>query len=613
VVGPYGPGSFVAREMPPLALIRASLWVRRTRIAQGVEIVLQWLGRGSQAFTEWRGMEMFAGKTVRADDPRLKEVYANFEANLRDMLALARDAGVKSVVSTVAVDVRDSPPFASFHRPGFSRLELQRWQQAFDQGKIAAELGDEPKARASFAQALAIDPENANTHFLLARVLEKTGDIGEARRHYLDALQWDGLRFRADATINQIIRRIVQAAPAGSVMLADAAKALGSDAASTAAPAGHAFFFEHAHLTWEGNYALARLLAGRAATALFGDARPGKWLDSQDCANAIGFTAFGRVTMLRHMAQLTARPPFSGQLGFAANRERMEREISAATDALAASGGLPVAAGKIERAWKRNPAPFLLFHLAAVETAAGNFARALALNDRLKAAQPPSPEQTAQRAFLLQALGRTHEAETLLLESAARDPSYIQTYGLLGNLWAATGQSEKALKYFKACVARMPANRVARNSYARLLANAGNEAAAEMQWKTVLRGTPDDEGALAPLVLRLYRLNRVDEARVTMLHAYAYNPCNYENNARLEQLFQERGDIANTVKFMQAMADSGPVKPVMHADLAVLLSQLGRDEEAKIELVRARQAAQEDGDEALLQRITGLEQTINHG
>jgi tetratricopeptide (TPR) repeat protein len=200
-------------------------------------------------------------------------------------------------------------------------------------------LGNESEARASFARALAIDPENANTHFLLARVLDKTGDIAEARRHYLDALQWDGLRFRADATINQIIRRVVQSAPARSVMLADAAEALGSDAASTAAPAGHAFFFEHVHLTWEDNYALARLLAGRAATALFADARPGKWLDAQGCADAVGFTEFGRVTMLRRMKQLTTRPPFSGQLGFAANCARTDREISAAEAALSAGGG----------------------------------------------------------------------------------------------------------------------------------------------------------------------------------------------------------------------------------------------------------------------------------
>jgi tetratricopeptide (TPR) repeat protein len=263
---------------------------------------------------------------------------------------------------------------------------------------------------------------------------------------------------------------------------------------------------------------------------------------------------------------------------------------------------------KIGRALKRDPTPYLLFHLAAANAERGNFVRALELNEQLETLQPKSPEQMVQKAFLLQALGRMKEAEAVLLESARREPFYMQTYGLLGNLWAARGERAKALSYFETCVARMPNNRGAREIYAHLLASNGDGAAAESQWRAILKSTPDDEGALVPLAVGLYRQNRGDEALGLMLAAYAYNPHSFENNGRLEQIYAERGDIGKTVEFMKAMADSGPVKSALHADLSVLLLKLGRDEEAKIELVRARQAAQEDGDEALLQRIAGLEQ-----
>jgi hypothetical protein len=121
VVGPFGPGSVATGTMPPLAFIRASWWIRGTRIAQLLARTMRWSGWDRDAFKAWRGMEMFAGKTVSAEDPRLKKVYANFETNLRDMVKVARGSGIKVVVSTVAVDLRDSAPFASLHRSALSR------------------------------------------------------------------------------------------------------------------------------------------------------------------------------------------------------------------------------------------------------------------------------------------------------------------------------------------------------------------------------------------------------------------------------------------------------------------------------------------------------------
>ena len=37
-------------------------------------------------------MEMFLGHQVRKSDTRLKAIYANYEKNLRDLIAVARSA-----------------------------------------------------------------------------------------------------------------------------------------------------------------------------------------------------------------------------------------------------------------------------------------------------------------------------------------------------------------------------------------------------------------------------------------------------------------------------------------------------------------------------------------
>ena len=550
---------------------------------------------------------MFADKAVRANDPRMEAVYRNFAANLTAILELACGAGIKTVVSTVAVNIKDSAPFASRHRSTLSPANLQAWQEAVDRADEAMGLGDTARAQALWKQAVAIDPEYADTHFQLAQVLAEQDELESPRRHYLEALQWDALRFRCDARLNQIIRRCASSAP-GAVVLVDAAQAMGSDGSSTAAPAGRAWFFEHVHLTWEGNYDLARLLAAGAAPLLFGtDRPPARWLSPTECAQAVGYTEFGRATMLRRMAELTARPPFAGQLGFAADRARLEREIAAADAALMASGAMPAAAEAIESASRRDPLnPFLVFQEATVNLQIGNLARALELNRRLSTLEPPSPETAAQQAFLLQQLRRTDEAEAVLLRSAATDPYYFQTYGLLGSLWAATGQLPKAREYFAALTARMPESIGARLTYAQVLEASGDGSAAEQQWRAVLRLTPDDDVALDALVQRLYARHQDGAALDLMLQAYVSNPRNFANNARLEAIFEARGDLKATVTYLQAMADSGPVKAVLHLDLALDLAKLGRRAEMLVELRRARSAAEADGDSELRQRADDL-------
>ncbi len=603
VVGPYGPSSVATHALPPLWLIRARLWLRTTRTGQLLQRTLAFFGGAGGGFQDWRGMEMFTGKTVAAGDRRMPAVYRNFSSNLAAMIDRARAAGVHVLLSTVAVNLQDCAPFASLHAPGLSSDRQATWQKDFDEAERAMDRGELGAARSGFERALAIDPEYADAHFLLARVLAAQGDEEAARRHYLQARDGDALRFRADTRLNEILRAAAAADP-GTVTLVDAAAALGAGARSTGAIAGHRYFFEHVHLTWDGNFALARLLAGPAGRLLTGAPPAGDaWLDEPACAAAVGFTDYGRATMDMTMDGLTGRPPFTGQRTFAADRAWLQAQVAAANQKLSASGAMQAVAAAVDQALARDPQnPFLAFHAASVHAQLGEFARALSFNDTLATLEPPSPEQAAQRAFLLQELGRGAEAEKLLLGSAARDPFYFQTYELLGRFWAEAHQFSQAVDYFSKLVARMPDSLALRHVLAQVLAGNGEEAQAEEQWRTILRLSPDDEGALEPLCTRMLRRGRVDEAIGLMQAAFAYNPRSYANNARLVQVFDQRGDVAATVQYMQALAASGPVNAALHLDLAANLRRLGREDEARVELQRARRTAADQGDQAALGR-----------
>ena len=599
VVGPYGPSSAVAGGMPPRWLIRLSLQVRATRTGQLLQRVVGALAAHGREFKDWRGMEMFAGKSVAADDPRMAAVYANFSANLGAILAQARRAGVKVVLSTVAVNVRDCAPFVSLHGRGLTPGRLEEWRRDSDEAAKAVGLGDDGRARALLEQAAAIDPDYAETHFQLARLWEESGNMTEARRQYLDALQWDALRFRADARINAVVRDAAKSA-GGAVTFVDAARMLGSDAESTGAPAGHALFFEHVHLTWEGNHALVRALAPAAGAALFGaDATPARWLTAAECADELGFTEFGRATQFARMDELTGRPPFTGQSSFAADRTWLEGDLAEATAAVSRPEEVRAVAAKVAAAHERDPEnAFLIFQTALVEAQQRHFDRALALNESLADVEPPSAEASAQKAFLLQSLGRINEAEAVLLASARSEPYYFQTYQLLGGLWASTGRTAQALDYFAGLVKRMPGSRGARHLYADFLERKGDLAGAEAQWRAILQMVPDDEGALTSLLQALERRGANDEALSWMLAAFAYNPRDYANNGRLVALYDARGDLADTVKYMRALAASGPVRAQLHLDLGAALEKLGRAGEAAIAYRAAAKAAVEQQDAA---------------
>lgn len=610
VVGPYGAGAVVTGGPLPLDMIRAGLWLRGMRTGQLLQGVMARAGQAGRGFRDWRGMEMFADKAVAADDPRLPGVYRNFSANLEAMLASAGAAGVKTVLSTVAVNVRDCAPFVSQSDVTLAPDQRAGWQEAWDEGRRAEATGDYARAGERLARAVAMDTGHAGGHYLLAASLEAQGETAAARSHFFEALQLDALRFRADATINRIIRDAARHS-SGESTLVDAARALGADTASPGPMAGGDYFHEHVHLTWAGNFALARLLAEAAADALFGpDPAPRRWLDAAACASSTGYTDLAHLAMLRAMEELTGRPPFTGQLRYASDRTRRARQIAASSARLSEPEAGSAMVAKIAPALSADPANSdLLFQAAAAALRTGDPAEALARLNRLAEMQPFSPEQAALRAVALQTSGNAAEAEQVLLRAIRAEPYYFQTYALLAQLWVGTGRAAHARDYFAGLVERMPDSRLLRSIYAQLLAQDENRVGAEMQWRAVLRLVPDDETALVPLLQRLNGSGRTDEAVTLMQAAHAYNPRSFANNQRLVEYYDGRGDTEQTVASMLDLAESGPVNALLFRDLSVHLGKLSRQAEMRDALLRGRRVAESEGDTALRAEFNRLLQS----
>jgi len=605
VVGPYGPGSANLSTMPPMAVIRASIWTGGTRIGQLIASLLGRLPRPADRPVDWHGMSTFTEKTVRGDDTRLAAVYRNYEANLRDIIGVASSRGIKTVLATVVANLKDCPPFASLHRSGMTEPQLASWSSAYARGVKLWELGLPDDAIDSLNEALKADPEYADAHFVLGSLLEGKGDIPGARTHFLEALRWDALRFRPDARINAIARRVASDSP-GSVMLLDAAFEMGSDTASAGPPSGREILLEHVHFNWEGNMRMGRMLAEESAAALFGAGAPrGPWLDDAGCAEAAGYTDFGRLRVLRLMGTIWGKPPFTNQLTFGEDQVRRSREIALATERATSKDALARAREGLEAAVQRDPNnPSLALLLSEVDSEANLPDRSLRLVDRVLELESRSPDLLVQRSSILASLGRYGEAQAAILESLRMDPYHLPSYTQLVDVVRRTGEFETGRTLLAAALARNPGSSYIRLTHADLLFFHGDRDGAVAECRAVLAREPENSDALRRLVSLYTGEGRADEAFALMSQARRTQPSNFENAMALASIYKERGDDDNVADCLRAATLCGPADAEVHLFLASHLRKLNRPADALIELARAERVATLTGKPQLAQRIS---------
>ena len=305
VVGPYGAGTALTGSSMRLPLIRASILLHSTRVGQ----LLTKIGTPKR---EWGGMEMFLEKQVPANSPLLQSTYKNFDANLRDTITVARQAGARVIVATIATNLKDCAPFGSMHREGLSEKELQSWSRLVQQGVALEEGGATAEALKAFLAAGQIDDQYAELAFRIARSRWALGDYVGARRDFYRARDLDTLRFRADTQINEINR---SAARAGAEVVD--ADSLFSQASANGV-VGSELVYEHVHLTPLGNYLLAQAMFLQIASQLSSGDSSAPSLAAvptqAECEERLALTHHDRTRITREMFDRVQKPPFTNQL-----------------------------------------------------------------------------------------------------------------------------------------------------------------------------------------------------------------------------------------------------------------------------------------------------------
>jgi tetratricopeptide (TPR) repeat protein len=593
--------------MPPLWVIRASVLVRSTRLGQLLGALLGRLtARAAGRPAEWGGMSMFVDQAVAGDDPRLAQVYANFESNLRGIVAAAAAAGAKAILCTPVANLKDCAPFLSRHRPGLTGAELAAWQSDFDAGKLSWLLGENEAARGRLEAARARDPQYAETEFMLGRIDLAAGDVSAGRSHLQAALHWDALRFRPDSRIGEIIRSVAQEAP-GTTLLLDTARALGSDPASPEPPSGRELLFEHVHFDWTGSYRVGRLAAAACAAVLGGPPSRSAWLDASEGAAAVAYTPHERLPMLLRIDVLERKPPFTNQLTHLGDEAAMARDIAVAQQLGRTPATLRDAAAIAESALARDPGnPSLAGILEGIRLDEGRLEEALALARQAQAGLPRDFALAADEASILLRLGRYPEAEAILKAGARSGADLDLLAPVWADFWTRTKRLREGRQFLDAAIARLPGDRRLRIVRAGLQRAAGDAAGAEEELRAVLAADPASEDALEGLAALLAETGRAALVGPLSLAAAPAQPRNQANSLRAAQECGARGDADGALRCLRAAESSGPVTATFELTLALKYYQERHFPAVLLHLAQARRLSLAEGNPQVTASIDGL-------
>ena len=542
MVGPFGAATVFGPKAPPWPLIRLYLASQELRLGQ-LALALKRKFSGGPTSESWGGMQMFTGNQIAPDAPARAAVYRNFNQNLADIVRAGLDSGAKILLSTVAVNLKDSPPFASLHSNGVSSADKAACDSNCLAGCQAEQGCDWADAARYFGQAAKDDPLMAAVQYQWGKTLLELNDTNAAAGHFQDACDDDALPFRATSGINELIQQVGQRFAGASLDFFDAARVLRTNL--PAGVCGQETFYEHVHFNFDGNYRLARAWAGEVEKflpAAWRGGAPPPWASQERCEQSLALTDWGRYHALEDVAGRRQLPPLSTQ----PNNEKLLRELSAQAAALrqkmAAVSTRGPAREVYAEALRRSPDDyFIRENFAEFLQELGENRAAMGQWEQVRELIPQDHAAYFQLGHLAAVEGRYAPAKKLLEQTVAMRPSFAPGWFELGTVQAATSNYDLAITAFD----------------------------------QALRFNPENSEYWFYDGLALAMKNRRSEAVEHYRQAVRFDPDNWKAHYELGGLLGQDGDMAGARTESAAAVRLNPGFPIAHLNLGLALTKLG--------------------------------------
>jgi len=474
-------------------------------------------------------------------------VYRHFQTNLDDLLGSACGRQVPVVLCTVASNLRDCPPFASQHSGTLSEEDRKKFETAFALGKQAENDQDFERASREYQEALRIDNGFAEVHFRMGRCYWHQAQYEEARDSYLQALDYDTLRFRADPQINKIIGDVGRKYQTRGVHFVDVTKVFSENSPHGAA--GKELFYEHVHMTPQGNYLLARAVFSQMRTILPESIRgesdnPVNLVSQTECERSLGYTKWEEYRI--HETVLNGfikKPPFTNQayqserLDYFSDRiGSLQRDLTADAKRQIAAQYRQAIAGCSQAPLRGGASDWWLYwkyaeFLSEMDT---DPAAALQLYRQVER-MVPHYAQVHERLGVCQGkLGQLDRAVESCEKSVALDPFHSYARFHLGYAYQLKGDADKAGEQYRIAVRLAPENGPAWNNLGGILYSKGDVAEAMAIYREALKHVHDFSDLNYNLAVLLHQRGNRPEAIQELEAGLKIDP----NSVKIRQFLQ---------------------------------------------------------------------------
>jgi tetratricopeptide (TPR) repeat protein len=552
MVGPFGAATVFGRRAPSLAYARFITAIQATRIGQLAVNLARKLHGGGEKFSSWGGMQMFLQNQILPGSPLKENVYLNFQKNLDDIVSAGVGSGASVQLNTIAVNLRDCPPFASAVNTNLSPADRVQFEQLYTNA-LQAEAGlDLASGEKYYAQAAQLDGTVAELQYRWGECLRTETNFSAAREHLQAACDDDASPFRTDSRLNDIIRGEAQKISGPRLVICDAATALASYNADGLC--GDETFYEHVHFDFTGSYRLGLVWARQVEKMLPpGVRRRDGWLTQDECGQALGLSDWNRVAVWEHMAGRLSVPPFASQPGnsnrVAALQARV-RELRSRMD----TNNAAVARENFQEQLARIPDDFSLReNFALFLQSIGDATSAIAECRRVHDLIPHDYVPYFQLGRLLASQGQWSEGENDLRAALNIHPSLTEGWFELGNVLAAQQKYVEAL-----------------NSY------------------TIARNQRPQDGQTIFRMGKVYALMHQPAAALkSYREAEKLEPSNWEIHFQLGGALDEAHDTEAALAEFGAATQLNPGSSRTHFNHGVLLAKTGRLEDARREFAES--------------------------
>ncbi|TAK95441.1 MAG: tetratricopeptide repeat protein [Verrucomicrobia bacterium] len=551
MVGPFGAATILGAQAPPRPMVRLVTAIQRLRTGQLAMQLVRKLQKPGKTAGSWGGMAMFEKQRVAPKSPKRGAVYENFTENLEDMLQCGLDSGAKILLNTVAVNLRDSPPFASWPDETLSSAERKRFDELFAQGRHAQIVTrNATNAAQLFAEAAKCDAGFAEAHYRRAMCLEQTGQLDMARAEYQLACDTDALPFRTDSRLNQAIRDAATRHKPERLLVVDAASALAKD--TPAGFCGEETFYEHVHFNFDGGYRLGLVWAKsveQMLPQLQRHATTNDWATQAQSERRLGLSDWNRKLVLQSVLNRLAVAPLSSQFN---QSERLQRLANRERDLLSGANEETVVEARAlyaEAIAARPDDHYVREAFAVFLESCGDRAGALREWHKVAELLPHDFLPWFEIGSLLAKQGNHLEAQDNFRQALARRPSLVEGWSELGQSLGASQEFGPALAAFERASALRPADPVLWAYRARALAG----------------------------------LERRTEAIALYRKAIELNPAYVEAHVALGDQFSASGRISEAIAAYETALNLKPDYALAHLNLGVMFARQNRFDEAILE------------------------------